>query len=211
LFEAPAWYCVVAGQAAREVPGALPPPVLRLLETKKPILVASASVCAPQDPWPLVAAELDTAGHQSFVSASCSCDNRLLRVITIPVTTGSHAGIPPHWNPRSPAPPVRGFFVRRYYFADRRIACSAAKSFTDSLTAPPPVSDHQMLHVMQALTAIVDLNQRTLAFKAKGLGAFFRHWSSVFSPRSTPALARPSTICDEASAATCRETFPSAR
>ena len=27
---------VVAGQAAREVPGGLPPPGLRLLETKKP-------------------------------------------------------------------------------------------------------------------------------------------------------------------------------
>jgi hypothetical protein len=36
-----------------------------------------------------------------------------------------------------------------FYFADCRIACSAAKSSTDSFTAPPPVSDHQMLHVMQ--------------------------------------------------------------
>jgi len=30
---------------------------------------------------------------------------------------------------------------------------------------------------MKALAAIVDLNQRTLAFKAEGLGAFFRHCS----------------------------------
>ena len=58
------------------------------------------------------------------------------------------------------------------------------QSSTDSFTAPPPVRDHQMLHVMQPVSAaIVDLNQRTFAFKAEELGALFRHWSSVFSPR----------------------------
>ena len=30
-----------------------------------------------------------------------------------------------------------------------RSACSAAKSSTDNFTAPPPVTDHQTLHVMQ--------------------------------------------------------------
>jgi hypothetical protein len=49
----------------------------------------------------------------TFVSASCSCDNRLW-VMTTPVTTGSPAGNQgsPHGTLEAPLPPVRGFFFR---------------------------------------------------------------------------------------------------
>ena len=96
------------------------------------------------------------AGHQSFVSASCSCDNRLW-VMTTP---GHHRfprrepRFPPIGTLEAPLPPCGAFpypnrFGGAFFFADRRIACSAAKSSTDSLIAPLPVSDHQMLQVMQ--------------------------------------------------------------
>ena len=112
-------------------PWRLSPPVLRLLETKKPILVASASVCAPQDPWPLVAAELDTAGHQSFVSASCSCDNRLLRVITIPVTIRLRQRM---FVAQKRLPPVRRLCSARPWRGPSNCPCSIV-SQDSSLTA----------------------------------------------------------------------------
>src|SRR4029077_16608815 len=72
------------------------------------------------------------------------------------------------------------------YFA-RRIACSAARSSTDNFTVPPPVSDHQILHVMQP-SAIVDLNQGTLAFKAIAGASFVGHRGRLDLPHG--AIAR---------------------
>src|SRR4029077_8799371 len=75
------------------------------------------------------------------------------------------------------------------YFA-RRIACSAARSSTDNFTVPPPVSDHQILHVMQP-SAIVDLNQGTLAFKAIAGASFVGHRGRLDLPHGAIARTPP--------------------